>query len=97
MFTPFEYTWVSPGKGAAQIVAFIAVFLSVCFAVKSVYPDQPAYPREFEGGLEKELGGKGAIRVSCLPPPRPTIALQGFCRTCANKDLQARKAGDADP
>ena len=47
-----------------QIGAFVAVFLSVCLAVKMTYPDVPTVPREFEGGLERELGGRGAVRVS---------------------------------
>lgn len=69
MFTPYEYTWVTPGKGLMQIGAFIAVFLGVCYAVKVTYPDRPSYPREYEGGLEKELGGPGALRVSRVSPP----------------------------
>jgi hypothetical protein len=28
------------------------------------YPDKPSAPREFEGGLENELGGPNAVRVS---------------------------------
>jgi len=64
MFSPYEYTWVSAGKGALQIGAFVVTFLSVLYAVKLSYPDMPAVPREFEGGLEKELGGAGALRVS---------------------------------
>lgn len=64
MFTPWVYTWVSPAKGLAQIGVFIAAFLSVCYGIKLTYPDVPAFPREFEGGLEKELGGSGATRVS---------------------------------
>lgn len=64
MFTPYVYTWVSPAKGLVQIGIFIATFLSVCYAIKLTYPDTPAFPREFEGGLEKELGGSGATRVS---------------------------------
>lgn len=64
MFTPYSYTWVSPSKGLVQIGIFIATFLSVCYAVKATYPDVPAYPREFDGGLQRELGGSGAIRVS---------------------------------
>lgn len=64
MFTPHVYTWVSPKKGLVQIAAFIATFLSVCYAVKLTYPDKVSYPREFEGGLERELGGSGAVRVS---------------------------------
>jgi NADH dehydrogenase (ubiquinone) 1 beta subcomplex subunit 8 len=64
IFTPHEYTWVSPRKGLVQIAAFIATFLSVCYVVKATYPDRPSFPREFEGGLERELGGSGAKRVS---------------------------------
>ncbi|KAK0702542.1 hypothetical protein B0T21DRAFT_342406 [Apiosordaria backusii] len=64
MFSTYEYTWISPGKGLAQFGAFIVVFLGVVFTVKQVYPDRVSYPREFEGGLVKELGGEGAIRVS---------------------------------
>lgn len=63
MFSPYEYTWVSPAKGAAQIGAFVAVFLGVCYTIAQVYPDKQSYPREYEGGLERELGGKGAVRV----------------------------------
>lgn len=66
MFTPFEYTWTTPGKGLLQIGAFVAVFLSVCYTVKLTYPDRVAVPREFEDGLLKELGGAGAVRVSLL-------------------------------
>ncbi|KAL2268265.1 hypothetical protein VTJ83DRAFT_3111 [Remersonia thermophila] len=63
MFSPHEYTWVGTGKGLFQIGVFIATFLSVCYAVKLTYPDRATYPREFEGGLERELGGPGAVRA----------------------------------
>lgn len=63
MFSTYEYTWITPGKGLFQIGVFIATFLSVVYAVKLTYPDRVSYPREFEGGLEKELGGAGAVRV----------------------------------
>lgn len=64
MFSPYEYTWVKTGKGLFQIGCFVAVFLSVCYGVKLTYPDRVSYPREFEGGLERELGGVGGIRAS---------------------------------
>ncbi len=67
MFTPYEYTWVSPGKGLVQVGAFVAAFLGVVWLVGVTYPDRPSYPREFEGGLERELGGAGALRVSGFP------------------------------
>ncbi|KAL1848484.1 hypothetical protein VTK73DRAFT_10129 [Phialemonium thermophilum] len=63
MMSPYEYTWVNTRKGLFQIGAFVATFLGLCWAVKLTYPDRPTYPREFEGGLEKELGGPGAVRA----------------------------------
>ncbi len=64
MFTPYEYTWITPGKGLLQIGLVVAAFLSVIGLVKLNMPEYPVYPREFEGGLERELGGPGAVRVS---------------------------------
>lgn len=64
MFTPYEYTWVPPAKGLLQIGSFVAVFVGLCYTVKAFYPDKKSYPREFVGGLERELGGPGAVRVS---------------------------------
>jgi NADH dehydrogenase (ubiquinone) 1 beta subcomplex subunit 8 len=63
MFTPYEYTWVPAAKGAFQCAVFIAAFLALCYSVRAVYPDRKSYPREFAGGLEKELGGAGAVRA----------------------------------
>ncbi|KAJ4291391.1 hypothetical protein N0V88_005984 [Collariella sp. IMI 366227] len=63
LFSPYEYTWTTPGKGLFQIGVFVTVFLSVCYAVKLSYPDRVSYPREFEGGLERELGGAGGVRA----------------------------------
>ena len=64
MFSTYEYTWITPGKGLLQIGAFVVTFFSVLAVVKMTYPDKASYPREFEGGLLKELGGVGAMRVS---------------------------------
>jgi NADH dehydrogenase (ubiquinone) 1 beta subcomplex subunit 8 len=64
MFSTWEYTWVSTGKGLFQIGVFVAAFLTVCYGVKLTYADRKSYPREFEDGLERELGGAGAMRVS---------------------------------
>ncbi|KAK1830413.1 hypothetical protein QBC39DRAFT_391896 [Podospora conica] len=63
MFSPYEYTWTTPGKGLLQIGAFIVAFFGVLAVVKVTYPDKVSYPREFEGGLLKELGGVGAMRA----------------------------------
>lgn len=65
MFSTYDYTWTTTGKGLVMMGSFIAVFLGVSGLVYLKYPDVPSYPREFEGGLERELGGPGAVRVSC--------------------------------
>ncbi|KAH6657507.1 NADH:ubiquinone oxidoreductase subunit [Truncatella angustata] len=71
MFTPHEYTWVSPAKGALQIGAFVATVFGLCWVIAQVYPDKQSFPREFEGGLERELGGSGAMRARSPDDPEP--------------------------
>ncbi|RSL93020.1 hypothetical protein BHE90_001541 [Fusarium euwallaceae] len=63
IFSPWEYTWTTTGPGLIMVGTFITVFMSVTGLVYLNYPDSPAYPREFEGGLERELGGPGATRA----------------------------------
>jgi NADH dehydrogenase (ubiquinone) 1 beta subcomplex subunit 8 len=63
MFSLHEYTWVSPGKGAMQFGCFVLAFLGVCGVISMTYPDRPSAPKEYEGGLERELGGPGVVRV----------------------------------
>ena len=89
IFSAWEYTWTTPGPGLIMIGTFIATFMGVTGFVYLNYPDRPSYPREFEGGLERELGGPGAVRVS------DWISRLNNC-TIANS-LQARMAGDEDP
>ncbi|OAA53913.1 NADH:ubiquinone oxidoreductase subunit [Niveomyces insectorum RCEF 264] len=74
MFTPYEYTWTTPGKGLLQIGAFVAVFLGVCYTVKVTYPDRVAVKREYEGGLEREMGGAGAVRARSYEDTEEEIA-----------------------
>jgi len=64
MLSPYEYTHTTPGKALMMLGVAASVFLSVIGVVYLTYPDRQAYPREFEDGLERELGGKGALRVS---------------------------------
>ena len=64
MFSPEEYTHTKPGKGLFQIGCFVAAVFGLCGVVSMTYPDKQSAPREFEGGLERELGGPGAVRVS---------------------------------
>ncbi|KAI9372017.1 hypothetical protein BJX61DRAFT_543096 [Aspergillus egyptiacus] len=61
VFSPEQYTHVSPGKGLLHIGTFVATFLGFCGVVSFFYPDKPSTPRTFPGGLEKELGGPGAL------------------------------------
>jgi hypothetical protein len=63
IFSPWDYTWTTTGPGLLMIGTFISVFLGVSSVVYFNYPDKVAYPREFEAGLERELGGPGAVRV----------------------------------
>ncbi|KAI0903253.1 hypothetical protein F4823DRAFT_619335 [Ustulina deusta] len=71
MFSPHEYTWVSSRTAFAQLGVFIAVFMGVCWVIGRLYPDKPSFPREFEGGLERELGGPGATRARAPGDPEP--------------------------
>lgn len=69
VFSPEQYTHVTPGKGILQIGAFIVAFLGLCGTVSLFYPDKPSVPRTFPDGLEKELGGPRAVPVRryCTP------------------------------
>lgn len=78
IFSPWEYTWTTTGPGLIMVGTFIAVFLGVTGIVYLNYPDMPAYPREFEGGLERELGGPGAVRVSRLSGQKGCWLLTGL-------------------
>lgn len=70
IFSPWDYTWTTTGPGLIMVGSFIAVFLSVTGVVYLNYPDMVAYPREFENGLQRELGGPGAVRVGVIRGPR---------------------------
>jgi NADH dehydrogenase (ubiquinone) 1 beta subcomplex subunit 8 len=63
IFSPWDYTWTTTGPGLVMIGTFIATVLGVSGVVYFNYPDRIAYPREFEAGLERELGGPGAVRA----------------------------------
>lgn len=43
---------------------FVASVLAVCGVVKMTYPDKPSVPKSYPDGLEAELGGPRAVRVS---------------------------------
>lgn len=64
MFSPEIDTHFTPGWGAVCLGIFITAFLGVVTVVRMNYPDMPAVKRGYEGGLDRELGGKGALLVS---------------------------------
>lgn len=65
VFSPEQYTHVTSNKALLSIGTFVVGFLGLCGLVSLYYPDKPSSPRTFpNNGLEKELGGPGAIRVS---------------------------------
>ncbi len=69
MFSPEEYTHFKPGWGIVCIGIFVATFMGVVGVVRMNYPDKPSVERGFEGGLDRELGGKGTIHVSAPLSP----------------------------
>jgi len=64
VFSLDDYSHMSPGRGAVLWAGFIASVLGLGYAVKLTYPDRPSAPTEYPDGLEAELGGPGAVRVS---------------------------------
>ena len=71
MFSPEEYTHFKPGKAFFLLGCFVTTVFSLCGVVYLYYPDKPSSPRTFPGGLDRELGGEGAVSVSgCAPKVR---------------------------
>lgn len=64
MFTPYVYTHTTPGKAGFQFGLFVLAVLGLSGGIYMVYPDKPAVPRTYsDNGLERALGGKGALLV----------------------------------
>lgn len=61
MFSPHEYTHVKPGTAFFQIGCFVATVFGLSGIVYVYYPDKPSVAKSYEGGLQKELGGPGAV------------------------------------
>jgi len=49
--------------GMVMWAFFLGCVGTLGFTVYSTYPDRPSAPKTYEGGLEEELGGPGALRV----------------------------------
>lgn len=69
IFSPEEYTHFKANWGWVLFGSFWAVFGSFAAVTYYLRPDKPSAPRTFPNGLEKELGGPDALRVSCCRPP----------------------------
>ncbi|KAL8808686.1 MAG: hypothetical protein Q9223_004084 [Gallowayella weberi] len=61
MMSPHEYTHVTPAKGFFLFGCFVTAVLGLCGVVRIYYPDRPTTPKLYPGGLDRELGGKGAV------------------------------------
>lgn len=64
IFSLEEYTHMTPARGFLLWGGFIATVLGLSYTVSLYYPDRPSAPKEYAGGLDAELGGKGSLRVS---------------------------------
>lgn len=73
IFSTEKYTHFKPAKGFLLLGCAGGSVLLLSGVVSMFYPDKPSSPRTFEGGLERELGGPNAVRVSFGKPSRQTI------------------------
>ena len=70
VFSLEEYRHMTGKRAALMWLGFIGCVLGLSLVVRQNYPDRPSAPREFgEDGLEAELGGPHAVRVSFVFPP----------------------------
>lgn len=60
-----DYNHFTPGWGGVLLGTFVVTVLGLCGAVSLVYPDRISVPKQYQDGLEAELGGPRAVRVSC--------------------------------
>ena len=64
IFSLEEYTHFTLRMGMALMACAVASVFGLCAVVRFCYPDKPSAPRTFPGGLDAELGGRGALLVS---------------------------------
>ncbi|KAG8533710.1 uncharacterized protein KY384_001451 [Bacidia gigantensis] len=61
MFSPEDYNFYTAPQTFGLLGCFVATFVGACMVVKRFYPDKVAVDRGYEGGLDRELGGPGAV------------------------------------
>ena len=59
-----DYDHFTPGWGGVLLGTFVVTVLGLCGVVSLIYPDRISVPKQYAGGLEAELGGSRAVRVS---------------------------------
>jgi hypothetical protein len=59
-----DYDHFAPGWGGVLLGTFCVAVAGLCWGVSYIYPDKISVPKTYEGGLEAELGGPAAVRVS---------------------------------
>ena len=64
MFSLYEYTHMTAARGFLIWGILITVVSGGIYGLSFYYPDRPSAPKEYDSGLETELGGSGAVRVS---------------------------------
>ena len=59
-----DYNHFTPGWAGVLFGTFIVSVFGLCAVVSQIYPDKISVPKQYEDGLEAELGGPRAVRVS---------------------------------
>ena len=95
LFAPEDYNFYTSPQCFALIGCAVATFLSVFGVVYIFYPDMPAVKRGFEDGLDRELGGKGALLVSASQLIEGRKAHRGYRHGQRMGSTEALRNGDA--
>jgi NADH dehydrogenase (ubiquinone) 1 beta subcomplex subunit 8 len=66
IFSLHEYTHFNTRQAVTSTLCYVGFIATVFGVVWWNFPGQQVAPRQFPGGLDVELGGKGAVLVSFL-------------------------------
>ncbi|KAF2707232.1 hypothetical protein K504DRAFT_470436 [Pleomassaria siparia CBS 279.74] len=59
-----DYDHFTPGWGGVLLGTFLASVLGMCAVVSFIHPDKVSVPKQYEDGLEAELGGPRTVRAA---------------------------------